>query len=75
MADYWVSGKKKYCEICKIWYADNKISIENHERGQGHKINVQKRLRDMGRLAKEREAEVIWIFYITLILFVLARSF
>jgi WW domain-binding protein 4 len=58
MSEYWVSTKKKYCEICKIWFADNKVSVENHERGMGHKINVQKRLRDMGKEAKDREAQV-----------------
>lgn len=39
MADYWKSNAKKFCEICKVWFADNKISIENHERGLKHKVS------------------------------------
>lgn len=37
MADYWKSNAKKWCEICKIWIADNRIQVENHERGLKHK--------------------------------------
>lgn len=57
MADYWKSNAKKFCEICKVWFADNKISIENHERGLKHKGMVQKRLRDMSKKNTEKEAE------------------
>ncbi|KAI6191927.1 Matrin-type domain-containing protein [Aphelenchoides bicaudatus] len=57
MADYWVSNKKHYCEICKVWMADNKISRERHETGLAHKGRVQQRLREMSKKTKEKEAE------------------
>lgn len=55
MAEYWKSNAKKFCEICKVWFADNKISIENHERGLKHKGMVQARLRDISKKANETE--------------------
>lgn len=57
MTEVWISGKKKFCEICKVWFADNKISVENHERGDKHKAMVQKRLREMSQNAAKRDAE------------------
>nr|VZI11212.1 unnamed protein product [Spirometra erinaceieuropaei] len=53
MADYWKSNPKKFCEICKCWLADNKISITNHETGMRHKANVQKKLNDLRKNCKE----------------------
>ncbi|XP_074596781.1 uncharacterized protein LOC141851881 isoform X1 [Brevipalpus obovatus] len=44
MSEYWKSLPKKYCDICKCWFADNKSSVEFHERGLRHKNNVQKKL-------------------------------
>lgn len=32
------------CDICKVWMADNKISIEIHERGKKHKEMAQRRI-------------------------------
>ncbi|XP_072539960.1 WW domain-binding protein 4 [Salminus brasiliensis] len=40
MADYWKSQPRKFCQYCKCWIADNKPSIEFHERGKNHKQNV-----------------------------------
>lgn len=57
MADYWKSNAKKYCEICKCWFADNKISVENHERGLRHKGMVQARLRELSKKASERDKQ------------------
>ncbi|EUB56729.1 WW domain-binding protein 4 [Echinococcus granulosus] len=51
MADYWKSNPKKYCDICKCWIQDNSISINNHESGQRHIGNVQKKLNELQRNA------------------------
>ncbi|KAL5970148.1 WW domain-binding protein 4 [Taenia solium] len=51
MADYWKSNLKKYCDICKCWIQDNAISINNHESGQRHIGNVQKKLNELQRNA------------------------
>nr|CAD2197045.1 unnamed protein product [Meloidogyne enterolobii] len=55
MTDYWKSYSKKFCEICKVWYADNKISSERHETGAKHKVMVQQRLRESAKKAKDKE--------------------
>ncbi|KAH7728850.1 U1 zinc finger family protein [Aphelenchoides avenae] len=57
MTDVWKSLPKKFCEICKVWYADNKISVENHERGLKHKSMVQQRLKDISRNAEKKDQE------------------
>ncbi|XP_017780745.1 PREDICTED: WW domain-binding protein 4 [Nicrophorus vespilloides] len=44
-ADYWKSQARKYCDFCKCWIADNKPSVEFHEKGRRHKDNVAKRLK------------------------------
>jgi hypothetical protein len=33
--------------VCKVWFQDNKASVEHHERGLRHKANIQKRLADV----------------------------
>ncbi|KAL7075072.1 hypothetical protein ACQ4LE_006040 [Meloidogyne hapla] len=55
MTEYWKSYSKKFCEICKVWYADNKISSERHETGAGHKVMVQQRLRESAKKAKDKQ--------------------
>jgi len=57
MSEYWVSNAKKFCEICKTWIADNRISVENHEQGVKHKAMIQQRLREMSKRAKQKDAE------------------
>ncbi|KAM9321191.1 WW domain-binding protein 4 [Gastrophryne carolinensis] len=47
MADYWKSQPKKFCAYCKCWIADNKPSIEFHERGKNHKENVTKKINEI----------------------------
>ncbi|XP_073436437.1 WW domain-binding protein 4 isoform X2 [Dendrobates tinctorius] len=47
MADYWKSQPKKFCTYCKCWIADNKPSIEFHERGKNHKENVTKKISEI----------------------------
>lgn len=53
MADYWKSQPKKFCEACKCWFADNKASIDFHERGKNHQANVQKRITEIMKKGKK----------------------
>ncbi|KAL9415084.1 hypothetical protein AB3S75_043371 [Citrus x aurantiifolia] len=57
MTEYWVSQGNKWCDFCKIYISNNPSSIRNHELGQRHKENVQKKLADMRKenAAKEKE--------------------
>ncbi|XP_075055887.1 WW domain-binding protein 4 [Mixophyes fleayi] len=59
MADYWKSQPKKFCSYCKCWIADNKPSIEFHERGKNHKENVIKKISEIKQksIAKAKEDE------------------
>ncbi|KAJ9590551.1 hypothetical protein L9F63_016422, partial [Diploptera punctata] len=52
-ADYWKSQTKKFCEFCKCWIADNKPSIEFHEKGKRHKENVGKRLSEISKKSQK----------------------
>ena len=45
MSEVWKSTPRKYCDFCKCWLADNKISISIHENGKGHKENVERKIR------------------------------
>lgn len=47
MSEYWKSLPRKYCEVCKCWFADNRASIEFHERGKRHQENAQKQIQDI----------------------------
>ncbi|XP_031497808.1 zinc finger protein ZOP1 isoform X1 [Nymphaea colorata] len=57
MTEYWVSQGNKWCDFCKIYIANNPLSIRTHELGQRHKDNVAKRLSAMRKenAAKEKE--------------------
>lgn len=59
MADYWVSQEKKYCDFCNCWIANNKPSVEFHEKGRRHQQNVKKKLnkitKNSARTQKETE--------------------
>ncbi|XP_038215012.1 WW domain-binding protein 4 [Zerene cesonia] len=44
MTEYWKSQARKYCEFCKCWLADNKVSISFHENGKRHKESVKKHI-------------------------------
>nr|CDS28305.1 ww domain binding protein 4 [Hymenolepis microstoma] len=57
MADYWKSNPKKYCDICKCWIQDNAISVKNHEGGQRHITNVQKKLNELQKSAKSKSGD------------------
>jgi U1 zinc finger len=54
MTDYWVSQGKHWCDMCKCWMNDTPSARANHEKGSGHKMNVQRKLREM-RLKAESE--------------------
>ncbi|XP_019385386.1 PREDICTED: WW domain-binding protein 4 [Crocodylus porosus] len=57
MADYWKSQPKKFCDYCKCWIADNRPSIEFHERGKNHKENVAKRISEIKKKSLEKAQE------------------
>ncbi|KAM3172356.1 hypothetical protein ACTXT7_014703 [Hymenolepis weldensis] len=57
MADYWKSNPKKYCNVCKCWIQDNAISVKNHEVGQRHIANVQKKLNELQKSAKAKSGD------------------
>ncbi|XP_062852851.1 WW domain-binding protein 4 [Trichomycterus rosablanca] len=59
MADYWKSQPKKFCQYCKCWIADNKPSIEFHERGKNHKQNVAAKIEEIKKnsIAKAKKEE------------------
>lgn len=61
MADYWKSQDRKYCDFCKCWIADNKPSIEFHEKGRRHKENVSKRLKAIQKKSRRDEKETVRI--------------
>ncbi|TRY54015.1 hypothetical protein DNTS_003499 [Danionella cerebrum] len=46
-ADYWKSQPRKFCQYCKCWIADNKPSVEFHERGKNHKENVAAKIQEI----------------------------
>jgi WW domain-binding protein 4 len=54
MTEYWVSHSKHWCELCKCWLNDTPESRAHHERGSGHKLAVQRKLREM-RIKAENE--------------------
>ncbi|BAF19050.1 zinc finger protein ZOP1 [Oryza sativa Japonica Group] len=59
MTEYWVSQGNKWCDFCKIYIANNPLSIRTHEIGKRHKDNVTKRLATMQKegAAKEKEQQ------------------
>uniref|UniRef100_A0A182WRB6 WW domain-binding protein 4 n=1 Tax=Anopheles quadriannulatus TaxID=34691 RepID=A0A182WRB6_ANOQN len=57
MADYWKSNDRKYCDFCKCWIADNKSSVQFHENGKRHQMNVQKRISEISRNSYKAQQE------------------
>ncbi|VDK42449.1 unnamed protein product [Anisakis simplex] len=57
MTDVWKSNARKFCEICKVWFADNRVSIEHHESGRRHKDAIQAKLRELGRQRSLKEKQ------------------
>ncbi|KAM6178208.1 WW domain-binding protein 4 [Rhynchocyon petersi] len=56
-ADYWKSQPKKFCDYCKCWIADNRPSVEFHERGKTHKENVAKRISEIKQKSLDKAKE------------------
>ncbi|XP_067849535.1 WW domain-binding protein 4 [Heptranchias perlo] len=56
-ADYWKSQPKKFCEYCKCWIADNKPSVEFHERGKNHQENVARKISEIKKKSLEKAKE------------------
>uniref|UniRef100_A0A4X2JUV2 WW domain-binding protein 4 n=1 Tax=Vombatus ursinus TaxID=29139 RepID=A0A4X2JUV2_VOMUR len=54
MTDYWKSQPKKFCGYCKCWIADNRPTVEFHERGKNHKENVAKRISEIKQKSLEK---------------------
>ena len=65
MTEYWQSQARKFCDFCKCWIADQKVSIEFHENGKRHQQAVKDRLRDIGqkgaRDEKKTAKEDVWL--------------
>ncbi|XP_010590877.1 WW domain-binding protein 4 isoform X2 [Loxodonta africana] len=57
MADYWKSQPKKFCDYCKCWIADNRPSVEFHERGKTHIENVAKRISEIKQKSLDKAKE------------------
>lgn len=57
MADYWKSQPKKFCDYCKCWIADNRPSVEFHERGKNHKENVARRISEIKQKSLDKAKE------------------
>lgn len=57
MSEYWKSIPKKHCDICNVWYQDNKVSVEHHENGFKHKANVQKKINELRKRGKTQAKE------------------
>ncbi|XP_077450953.1 WW domain-binding protein 4 [Stigmatopora argus] len=54
MADYWKSQPRKFCQYCKCWIADNKPSIDFHERGKNHKDNVAAKISEIKKKSVQK---------------------
>ncbi|XP_073708271.1 WW domain-binding protein 4 [Garra rufa] len=59
MADYWKSQPRKFCQYCKCWIADNKPSVDFHERGKNHKENVAAKIAEIRKksVAKAKQEQ------------------
>ncbi|XP_016361124.1 WW domain-binding protein 4 isoform X2 [Sinocyclocheilus anshuiensis] len=59
MTEYWKSQPKKFCQYCKCWIADNKPSVEFHERGKNHKENVAAKIAEIKKtsVAKAKQEQ------------------
>ena len=59
MSEFWKSNPRKFCDFCKCWLADNKISISIHENGKGHKEMVQKKISSSHKASVKKEKEEV----------------
>lgn len=56
MSEYWVSGKKYFCDYCRIYVQDNKASRQLHETSNKHKYSVARHLKGIHR-SQDRKAK------------------
>ncbi|KAI9307009.1 hypothetical protein BJ944DRAFT_247727 [Cunninghamella echinulata] len=61
MADFWVTQQKHWCKYCKKYLYNNKATIQKHESGAAHKLQVEQFLSNVYKKGKEdkKEAENI----------------
>ncbi|XP_037927385.1 WW domain-binding protein 4 [Teleopsis dalmanni] len=57
MTEYWKSNDRKFCDFCKCWISDNKVSVSFHENGKRHKLNVSKRIAEIRRFSEKADKE------------------
>ncbi|PAV77846.1 hypothetical protein WR25_19976 [Diploscapter pachys] len=57
MTEFWVSQGKKFCEICKCYFGNNRASIEHHENGQRHKAALAVKIRDLGKARTDKDLQ------------------
>ncbi|KAF8383149.1 hypothetical protein PRIPAC_72291, partial [Pristionchus pacificus] len=57
MTEVWKSQGRKFCEMCKVWFGDNRASIEHHERGMKHQAAVKQKIRDLGKNNEKKARE------------------
>ncbi|KAI9202090.1 uncharacterized protein BJ171DRAFT_515657 [Polychytrium aggregatum] len=57
MSEFWVAGKKWWCQYCRLFITDNKISRQTHEGGKKHKENVELYLRDVTKRSEAKRKE------------------
>ncbi|KAJ1724280.1 WW domain binding protein 4 [Coemansia erecta] len=51
----WVHNTKYWCQYCQIFVQDNKSSRAMHDNGAKHKGNVEKYLRKIDKVSKDRD--------------------
>uniref|UniRef100_A0AC35TRI4 WW domain-binding protein 4 n=1 Tax=Rhabditophanes sp. KR3021 TaxID=114890 RepID=A0AC35TRI4_9BILA len=57
MGEYWVSTGKIFCKLCNSWYANNKISAINHEKGPKHQNALRSSIRESTKAEQTRIKE------------------
>lgn len=57
MTDYWKSQERKFCDFCKCWITDNKVSVQFHENGKRHKENVAKKISELTKKSTKAHKE------------------
>lgn len=57
MTEFWKSNARKFCEFCRVWFADNKSSIDFHERGKKHQENVKRKLGELRKKGLKQHEE------------------
>ncbi|CAO3629182.1 unnamed protein product [Cunninghamella blakesleeana] len=55
MADFWVTQQKHWCKYCKKYLYNNKATIQKHENGAAHKLEVEKFLSNVYKKGKEEK--------------------